>query len=112
MKIELLTIPEQFALVLLLASCASAPLAPVHVEIPVFTPCVKTEISRSTYEVVQLPATATDGEIILALARDRRRRRDYGLEVKRRSRAVINFSHLPSVDNWTYRPGSVSHKLV
>lgn len=77
MKIELLRIPEQFALVLLLAGCNTTPSAPVRVEIPVFTPCVKVQIPRPEYEFDKLSATATDGEIILALARDWPRGRAY-----------------------------------
>ena len=32
----------KWMLVLVLAGCGSAPLAPQRVEVPVFTPCVKT----------------------------------------------------------------------
>ena len=70
MKIGNLTKLAGLALVALLAGCASAPPAPVRVEIPVFAPCVKMEIPRPAYEFDKLPTTATDGEIILALARD------------------------------------------
>lgn len=62
---------------MLLAGCTTAPLAPVRVEIPVFTPCVKVVPQRPAYEFDKLPATATDGEIILALARDWPRGRKY-----------------------------------
>ena len=77
MKIELLRISEQFALLLLLASCGSAPLAPQRVEVPVFTPCVKSVPQRPFYEFDKLPSTAADGEIVLALARDWTRGRKY-----------------------------------
>lgn len=63
--------------ILLLAGCASTPPTPVRVEIPVFTPCVKVQIAPPQYEFDKLPATATDGEIILALARDWLRGRKY-----------------------------------
>lgn len=69
-------------LVVLLAGCASAPPAPVRVEIPVFTPCVKMEISKPAYEFDKLTSTATDGEIILALARDWPRGRKYEVELE------------------------------
>ena len=82
MKIELLRISEQFALVLLLAGCASAPPAPVRVEIPVFTPCVKSVPQRPAYEFDQLAPAATDGEIVLALARDWPRGRKYEGEME------------------------------
>lgn len=60
----------KWILVLVLAGCGSAPLTPQRVEVPIFTPCVKMVPPRPAYEFDQLPATATDGEIILALARD------------------------------------------
>lgn len=57
-------------LTLLLAGCASAPPAPVRVEVPVMVPCLGAVPLRPAYEFDKLSATATDGEIILALARD------------------------------------------
>ena len=54
----------------LLTGCASAPSAPVRVEIPVFTPCVKVQIPRPDYEFDKLAPSALDGEMVLALARD------------------------------------------
>lgn len=77
MKIELLRISKQFTLAVLLTGCASAPPAPVRVEIPVFTPCVKMEIPQPAYEFDKLATSALDGEIILALARDWPRGRKY-----------------------------------
>ena len=82
MKIELLRISEQFALVLLLAGCASAPPAPVRVEIPVFTPCVKSVPQRPAYEFNRLTLPAPDGEMVLALARDWSRGRKYEMELE------------------------------
>ncbi|OBV41672.1 hypothetical protein [Janthinobacterium psychrotolerans] len=67
---------------LALSGCTTAPLAPVRVEIPVFTPCVKMEIPRPAYEFDKLPAMATDGEIILALARDWLQGRKYEDELE------------------------------
>lgn len=67
---------------LALAGCTSVPPAPVRVEIPVFTPCVKAQIPRPSYEFDKLPATATDGEIILALAQDWPRGRKYEKELE------------------------------
>ena len=60
----------KWILVLVLAGCGSAPLAPQRVDVPVFTPCVKTVPKRPAYEFDQLTPAATDGEIVLALARD------------------------------------------
>jgi hypothetical protein len=68
--------------VLLLAGCGSAPLAPQLVEIPVFTPCVKSMPQRPVYEFDQLTPAATDGEVVLALARDWPRGRKYEVELE------------------------------
>ena len=62
---------------LALAGCASAPLAPVRVEVPVMLPCIGAVPQRPVYEFDKLTLTATDGEIILALARDWARGRKY-----------------------------------
>jgi hypothetical protein len=70
------------AVAMLLAGCASAPPALQRVEIPVFTPCVKSMPQRPVYEFDKLPSTATDGEIILALARDWPRGRKYEVELE------------------------------
>ncbi|QKY08793.1 hypothetical protein [Janthinobacterium lividum] len=67
----------KWMLVFMLAGCASAPPTPQRVEIPVFTPCVKVVPQRPAYEFDQLTPEATDGEIVLALARDWTRGRAY-----------------------------------
>lgn len=77
MKIANLTKLAGLAVVALSAGCTSAPPAPQRVEVPVFTPCVKMEIQRPAYEVDKLTPAATDGEIVLALARDWLRGRAY-----------------------------------
>ena len=69
-------------LTVLLAGCASAPPAPQRVEVPVFTPCVKVAPQRPVYEFEQLTPAATDGEIVLALARDWPRGRKYEGELE------------------------------
>jgi hypothetical protein len=71
-----------FSCAVLLGGCASAPPAPQRVEIPVFTPCVKVQVPRPAYEFDKLPSTATDGEIVLALARDWPRGRKYEVELE------------------------------
>ncbi|MGK5032500.1 hypothetical protein [Janthinobacterium sp. MDT1-19] len=78
-------------LVLLLTGCGSAPLAPQRVEVPVFTPCVKVVPQRPAYEFDQLTPAATDGEIVLALARDWPLGRKYEVELE----AVIAGCILP-----------------
>lgn len=67
---------------LALAGCTSAPPAPVRVEVPVMVPCVGAVPQRPAYEFDKLPAAATDGEIILALARDWSRGRKYEAEIE------------------------------
>lgn len=72
----------KWMLVLLLAGCGSAPLAPQHVEVPVLVPCVKAVPQRPAYEFDKLPSTATDGEIVLALARDWPRGQEYEADLE------------------------------
>lgn len=72
----------KWMLVLLLAGCASAPPAVQLVEVPVFTPCVKTVPQRPVYEFDRLTPEATDGEMVLALARDWPRGRRYEGELE------------------------------
>ena len=72
----------KWMLVLVLAGCGSAPLAPQRVEVPVFAPCVKMVPQRPGYEFDQLPSTAPDGDVILALARDWTRGRKYEKELE------------------------------
>ncbi|WP_402719112.1 hypothetical protein [Janthinobacterium rivuli] len=81
----------KWMLVLVLAGCGSAPLAPQRVEVPIFTPCVKEVPQRPVYEFDKLAPMATDGEIVLALARDWPRGRMYEVELK----AVIAGCILP-----------------
>lgn len=69
-------------LAVLLAGCASAPPAPARVEVPVMVPCIDKVLLRPAYEFDQLPASAKDGEIILALARDWARGRKYEGELE------------------------------
>ena len=76
-KIVNLTKLASSAMVVVLTGCASTPLAPQLVEIPVFTPCVKSMPQRPVLEFDQLTPAATDGEIVLALARDWPRGRKY-----------------------------------
>lgn len=68
--------------VVLLAGCGSAPPAPQRVEVPIFTPCVKEVPLRPVYEFDKLPPMATDGEVVLALARDWPRGRAYEAQLE------------------------------
>lgn len=67
---------------MLLAGCTSAPPALQRVEVPVMVPCVGEVPARPTYEFDRLPASSTDGELILALARDWTRGRKYEGELE------------------------------
>ena len=69
-------------LAVLLVGCASAPPAVQRVEVPVFTPCVKSVPQRPVYEFDRLTPAATDGEIVLALARDWLLSRKYELALE------------------------------
>ena len=97
MKIELLKISEQFALLLMLAGCGSAPPAPQRVEVPVFTPCVKSVPQRPAYEFDQLTPAATDGQIVLALARDWPRGRTYESQLEAIIEGCLSIASPPSV---------------
>ena len=65
-----------------LSTFASAPPAPVHVEVPVMVPCAGEVPARPLYEFDKLTLAATDGEIVLALARDWLRGREYEGELE------------------------------
>lgn len=54
----------------LLAGCGTAPPAKQTVYVPVHTPCVKDVPVVPVYEFDKLLADASDGEKVLALARD------------------------------------------
>ncbi len=77
-----LTKLASLAMALLLVGCAGAPPAVQRVEIPVFKSCVKSVQQRPAYEFDQLAPAATDGEIVLALARDWLRGRKYEAELE------------------------------
>ena len=57
------------ALLALLAGCASPP-ATVEVKVPVYAPCVNAAPARPAFEFPALPNNASDGEKVLAMARD------------------------------------------
>ncbi len=69
-------------IVVLLSGCTSAPPAPVKVNIPVFTPCVKAAPPRPAFEFPLLPATASAGEKVIAMARDTLRHFKYEGELE------------------------------
>ncbi|MDN2701200.1 hypothetical protein O0881_04205 [Janthinobacterium sp. SUN100] len=59
------------AMAVLLCGCVSAPpSAPVRINVPVMVPCLGEIPPRPDYEFDKIPSMATDGEIILVLARD------------------------------------------
>ena len=87
----------KWMLALVLAGCGSAPLAPQRVEVPVFTPCVKVVPQRPAYEFDQLAPAATDGEMVLALARDWPRGRTYESQLEAIIEGCLSVASPPSV---------------
>ena len=77
MKIANLTKLAGWAAVGMLAGCGTAPPITQQVDVPVYVPCVKAAPTRPEFEFGKLPLDATDGEKILALARDWPRGRVY-----------------------------------
>ncbi|MBV6321888.1 hypothetical protein [Duganella violaceipulchra] len=75
---------KKLILVLALAGCGSAPPAPAPqiVNVPVYTPCVKESPARPDFEFGALSLDATDGDKVLALARDWPRGRKYEGELE------------------------------
>jgi hypothetical protein len=68
--------------IILLAGCAGAPTATVRVDVPVFVPCIAAVPARPVFEFALLDPAASDGEKILALARDWPRGRKYEGELE------------------------------
>lgn len=68
MKIAKLTILS--ILIMVAPGCGTALPAAQVVNVPVFTPCVKSVPARPAFAALALPAGASDGEKVLALARD------------------------------------------
>lgn len=67
----------------LLAGCASAPPPAMQtVQAAVYVPCVQEQPQRPVYEFDKLPADASDGRKIMALARDWVRGRKYERELE------------------------------
>jgi hypothetical protein len=77
-KIVNLTKLASSGLFVLLAGCASAPPPSTQtVEVPVYVPCVAVRPQRPVYEFDKVPADASDGRKVMALARDWVRGRKY-----------------------------------
>lgn len=70
---KMLTIP----LLASLAGCATRPPATVEVRVPVTVPCLHDVPAQPQFEFDRLPAGASDGDKVLALARDWPRGRKY-----------------------------------
>lgn len=68
--------------VLLLAGCGTAPPSTVEVRVPVYAPCVTALPARPAFEFDKLPAAASDGAKVLALAVDWPRGRKYEGELE------------------------------
>lgn len=59
------------------AGCATSPPIARPVDVPVYVSCVKRQPERPAFDFESLPANASDGQKILALARDWARGRKY-----------------------------------
>lgn len=67
-----------FLFVLTCAGCTSTPARPtIEVRIPVITTCVRDVPARPAYEFEKLTIAASDGEKVIALARDYPRSQKY-----------------------------------
>lgn len=60
----------KWLLVLMLVGCAAKPPTET-VKVGVYVPCVKDKPARPAYETDKLTAASSDGEKVLALARDK-----------------------------------------
>lgn len=65
-----------------LAGCANAPSVPQVVQVPVYTSCVAAVPAKPKFEFGSLAKIATDGDKILALARDWPLGRAYELQLE------------------------------
>ena len=70
----------KWLLILLLAGCATKP-ATVEVKVPVYVPCAKA-VPRPVFAAMALPADASEGEKVLALARDTLLHFKYGAQLE------------------------------
>ncbi|NRR28902.1 hypothetical protein HSX11_01770 [Oxalobacteraceae bacterium] len=73
---------KKLFLLLNLAGCGAAPPATQRVEIPVFTPCATAVPARPDFQFGKLSLEASEGEKVLALARDWPLGRDYEAELE------------------------------
>ena len=112
MKIGNLTKLAGLVVVALSAGCTIAPPASQRVEVPVFTPCVKEVLQRPAYEFDKLPSTASDGEIVLALARDWPRGRKYEVELEAVITGCLSVASPPSVQVLDLPPRSVAPRAA
>ena len=81
----------------LLSGCASTPPAMQVVEVPVYVPCVTKVPVRPAYEFSAIALAASDGEKILALARDWPRGRKYEGELEAVIEGCSVGQHSPKV---------------
>ena len=59
----------RWLLILLLAGCATKP-ATIEVKVPVYVSCVKAVPVRPAFAALALPSDASEGEKVMAMARD------------------------------------------
>lgn len=72
----------KWMILLMLAGCAAKPPTTQEVKVPVRVPCVGTVPPAPAFEFDKLTSAASDGEKVLALARDWPRGRKYEGELE------------------------------
>ena len=97
MKTANLTKMASWACLALLAGCGSLPPAPQIVNVPVYTSCVKEVPLKPDYEFGKMSLTDSEGDKVLALARDWPRGRKYPCGRQQLSVPVSSCSRLSQI---------------
>ena len=85
--------------VVMLAGCRTAPPATQIVQVPVQVPCFVAAPQRPVYEFDKLPAAVSDGQKVMALARDWVRAREYELKLEASMAGCVTDPNLFALDH-------------